>query len=165
MTFSSKIAMNGVNPYVLVIAQCARRLRPNWRRPMPVGVRINQKPADLHRINLMPVGDGSFYLYLNDKIRVSSATKVGDTVSVEIEFDAEYRAGPSHPMPPSFRVALDKNPRAKQTWDALSPSRKKEVLRHFAKLKRADTCEQNVQRAVDALSGGESRFLGRYWTK
>ena len=30
------------------------------------------------RVNLMPVGDGTFYLYLNGPIRTASATAVGD---------------------------------------------------------------------------------------
>jgi len=163
--FYSEIAINGVNPYVLVSARDAGRLRPNWRQPLPVRVRIDQKPADQHRINLMPVGDGSFYLYLNGYVRDLSRTKVGDRVLVEIEVDAAYQAGPVHPMPARFADALDENPRAKRAWADLPPSRKKEVLRHFAKLQTPDARERNLQRAVAALSGGRSRFLGRAWTK
>ncbi len=45
---------------------------------------------------MMPIGDGSFYLYLHGSVRKASNTKVGDKVSVEIEFDSEYQNGPMH---------------------------------------------------------------------
>ena len=165
MKFYSKIAIIGVNPYVLIDAHNAALLCPNWRRPLPVGVRINEKPKAPHHINLMPVGDGSFYLYLNSEIRGISGTKVGDIVLVEVEFNATYKAGPVHPMPRWFSAALDENQRAKRTWVDLPPSRKKEVLRHFAKLKTPKARERNLLRAVSAFSDKETRFLGRCWTR
>jgi hypothetical protein len=161
--FYSEIAIIGVNPYVLIDAHNAALLCPNWRKPLPVGVRIDEKPKDPHHINLMPVGDGSFFLYLNSEIRGISGTKVGDTVLVEVEFNATYKAGPAHPMPRWFSGALDENQRAKKTWADLPPSRKKEVLRHFAKLKTPKAREKNLLRAVSALSDEKTRFLGRHW--
>jgi hypothetical protein len=49
-------------------------------KPLPVVVRINGKPADGWRINMMPVGDGSFYLYLHSNVRKASGEAVGDRV-------------------------------------------------------------------------------------
>ena len=46
----------------------------------------------------MPIGDGSFYLYLHGDVRKSSKTKVGDIVKVRVQFDHEYTNGPMHPM-------------------------------------------------------------------
>jgi hypothetical protein len=43
------------------------------------------------RINMMPVGDGRFYLYPHGDVRKASGTAVGDRVRVEIAFDASYR--------------------------------------------------------------------------
>jgi hypothetical protein len=63
--FKALIKVHGVNPYVLVSAKRASQLRPGWRRPMPVLVTINGKPEKPWRINMMPVGDGSFRLYLH----------------------------------------------------------------------------------------------------
>jgi hypothetical protein len=56
-------------------------------------VRINGKPEKAWRINMMPVGDGSFYLYLHGDIRKASGTAVGDRVRVEMEFDPAYKNG------------------------------------------------------------------------
>jgi hypothetical protein len=47
------------NPYTLVTPAQAKALKPGWRKPLPVLVRINGKPAEPWRINMMPVGDGS----------------------------------------------------------------------------------------------------------
>lgn len=157
--------VHGVNPYVLVSAKQTSKLKPNWRRPMPVLVKINGKPEESWRINMMPVGGGSFRLYLHEKVRKASNTQVGDRVRVEVRFDDNYRGGPMHPMPAWFRTALEKNPIAKENWNALIPSRKKEVLRYFAGLKSPEACERNLAGALRALSGGPERFMARSWSR
>ena len=102
---------------------------------MPVRIRVNGEPAKAWRINMMPLGDGSFYLYLHGHVRKASDTKVGDTVTVELEFDDKYKSGPANPMPSWFNAALRKNKKAKRAYDELIPSRKKELLRYFSRLK------------------------------
>ena len=97
--FSAVIKIRGVNPFILVSASRANAIKPGWRKPLPVLVRINGKPTKAWRINMMPVGNGSFYLYLHGEIRKASGTAVGDRVRVEIDFDPGYRNGPQHPMP------------------------------------------------------------------
>jgi hypothetical protein len=105
LSFRAPIAIRGINPYVLVSAARAARLQPDWRGPMPVAVRINGQPESPHRINLMPAGEGSYFLYLDATVRKASATKVGDTVRIVLEFDADYRGGPAGPMPRWFSSA------------------------------------------------------------
>lgn len=161
--FESSIEVRGINPYIFVEAKLARRLKKEWRKPLPVLVRINDRPLNAWRINLMPAGDGNFYLYLHETVRKASDTKVGDRVRVQLAFDGAYRNGPIHPVPRSFRAALEANKQAKTAWEALSPSRKKEVLRYFASLKSTETKARNVKRAIEALLGSEVRFLARTW--
>jgi len=158
------IKIQGINPYVLVSAKRASELKPGWRKPMPVLVRINGKPEEPWCINMMPVGDGSFRLYLHGTVRKVSNTEVGDWVDVELRFDAKYKNGPAHPMPVWFRDALGNNPSAKKNWDALIPSRKKEILRYFAALKSVEARERNRARALHALSGETTRFMARSWS-
>jgi len=165
LRFTSVMKIHGVNPFVLVSAKRASKLKPDWRKPMPVLVKINGNPEQPWRINMMPVGDGSFRLYLHGGVRKASNTGVGDHVRVEVRFDAKYRGGPMHPMPAWFRTALAKNPTAKENWDALIPSRKKEVLRYFASLKSPEARERNLIRALQALSGGATRFMARSWSR
>jgi len=161
--FRSVIELNNINPYVLVSARIVARIRKDWRKPLPVRARLNGKPKDPWRINLMPIGGGSFYLYLHGDLRKGSGAKVGDSVTVELEFDDEYRSGPAHPVPSWFRDALNRNRSAKRVWSELIPSRKKEILRYFSWLKSPEARARNVQRAIHVLAGGKGRFMGRSW--
>ncbi len=162
-SFTGIIKIRGINPFILVSASRVDRIKPGWRKPLPVVLRINGQPAQGSRINMMPAGDGNFYLYLNGDVRKASGTAVGDRVRVEIEFDAAYKNGPQHPMPGWFKRALAENPRALKNWAALSPSRKKEILRYFARLKSPAARARNLSQALLALSGETCRFMGREW--
>jgi len=163
LRFRAKIEINGINPFVAVDAACATRLKPGWRKPLPVQVQVNGEPEPPWRINLMPRGDGSFYLYLHEQVRDASGTKVGDVVDVGIRFDEDYRAGPAHPMPRWFGEALERNDRAREGWHALPPSRKKEILRYFAGLKSQEAQARNLAQVLHVLAGGKARFMARDW--
>jgi hypothetical protein len=163
LRFRSRIEINNINPYVLVSAQDATQLKHGWRKPMPVRIRVNGKPDTAWCINMMPIGDGSFYLYLHAEVRKASASKVGDVVEVELEFDNDYRSGPAHAMPTAFSAALENNPVARKAWDALVPSRKKEILRYFHQVKSAEAKARHLERAMYVLSGGKARFMARSW--
>jgi hypothetical protein len=163
--FTAHIKLRGINPFVLVNARRANTLKPGWRKPLPVLVRLNGKPASAWRINMMPVGDGSFFLYLHGDIRKASGAAVGDRVNVEIEFDASYRSGPQHRMPRWFKEALAANPLVQENWKALVPSRKKEILRYLSRLKSPAAQERNLTRIIKVLSGEPGCFMARTWKK
>jgi hypothetical protein len=128
---------------------------------MPVLVTVNGKPRKPARVNLMPAGDGSFYLYLNGPIRDASGTAVGDRVTADVTFDARYRGGPTHPVPASLRAELRAKPKANQAWKALTPSRQKEILRYLAALRSEAARERNVAKVVTSLQQPNGYFLGR----
>jgi len=161
--FSAVIEIRGVNPFVGVSALQAEALKPGWRKPLPVLVRINGDSTIAWKTNMMPDGNGSFYLYLHGNMRKASGTKVGDRVRVDIEFDAAYRNGPQDPMPKWFRQALDSNAQARKNWRALTPSRKKEIVRYLSRLVSEDARRRNQVRALQVLSGQDGRFMGRSW--
>jgi len=163
LSFTAVIKIRGVNPFILVSTARANAIKPGWRKPLPVLVRINGKPAKAWRINMMPAGDGSFYLYLHGDVRKASGTVVGDRVRVVIDFDPSYRNGPQHPMPAWFRQALAGNPPAMKNWLALIPSRKKEILRYFAGLNSSEARTRNLTKALQVLSGKTGRFMARGW--
>ncbi|MGA9719230.1 MAG: YdeI/OmpD-associated family protein [Acidobacteriaceae bacterium] len=162
--FKAVVEIRGINPFVSVSASRLERLKPGWRKPLPVLVRINDQPKNAWRTNLMPAGDGAFYLYLNGGMRAETAVSVGSVVNVELAFDASYRNGPQHPMPSWFSRALRENEKAGKNWAALTPSRKKEVLRYFAQLKAPEARARNVSKALHVLSGHTGRFMARTWT-
>jgi len=163
--FRARIELNDINPFVFVSAARAARLKAGWRRPLPVRVRVNGKPAAPWRINMMPVGDGGFYLYLHGSVRKASATKVGDVALLELQFDEAYKSGPAHPMPSWFRNELSATLDAKSAWDRLVPSLRKEVLRYFSRLKSAEAQTRNLRLVMHVLSGGQGRFLARSWER
>jgi hypothetical protein len=163
LSVTAPVEMVGINPFVLVPAERATALRAQWRRPMPVLVRINGAPEEPWRTNLMPRGDGAFFLYLHGEMRKESNVDVGDVVTAELQFDESYRGGPAHEMPRDFQEALDANPAAQANWLELPPSRRKEILRYFASLKTDRAKKRNVARAVHVLSGESDRFMARDW--
>jgi hypothetical protein len=163
IVFDAVIQIRGINPFVEVSSSVASTLKPGWRKPLPVLVRINGKPSDPWRVNMMPMGNGNFYLYLHDTVKKASRTTVGDSVNVEVHFDVNYRNGPQHPIPKWFKQALDSNAEAKKNWNALIPSRKKEVIRYLSQLVTADAQARNLAKALHVLSGEEGRFMARDW--
>jgi hypothetical protein len=163
LAFREIIRMRGINPFIAVSAARASALKSGWRKPLPVLLRINGKPAEPCHTNMMPGGDGSYYLYLNGVVRKAAEASVGDWVEVEIEFDTKYRSGPQHPMPLWFRRALKEHPQAHKNWDALTPSRKKEILRYLAGLRSIEARSRNMTKAIEVLSGRNGRFMARLW--
>ena len=163
LRFKATMKIRDGNPYVLVDAARAKKIKPGWRKPLPVLIRVNGKPEKPWRINMMPAGNGSFFLYLHGDVRKASHTKVGDDVNMEVRFDAKYKNGPTHPMPAWFRVPLSRNAKAKKAWDALIPSRKKEILRYLSWLKSREARDRNVARAIRVLSGKKARYMARTW--
>lgn len=163
LTFHAIIQIRGVNPFVLVDAARVNTLKPNWRKPLPIVLQINGKPATPSRTNMMPAGDGTFYLYLNGIVRGAARVSVGDQVRVKVAFDSAYKNGPQHPIPQWFNQALKNNPQAQKNWAALTPSRKKEILRYFAALKSPEARARNLAKAIHVLSGHNGRFMARSW--
>lgn len=163
LRYQTEMLIRDGNPYVPVTAAQAAKLKAGWRKPMPVKIRINGAPKEAWRINMMPAGDGSFYLYLHGTVRKASQTAVGDVVLVEVTFDAAYRSGPAHPMPKTFAAGLNAQPTAKKNWEALIPSRQKELLRYLAALKSDEARRRNIERALEVLSGKAGRFMARSW--
>jgi hypothetical protein len=163
LRFTAKMEIIGINPYVLVSKDQAHQLKPDWRRPLPVLVQINSKPDQPWKINMVPVGDGTFYLYLHGDVRKASKTEVGDMVTVDVGFDEEYRNGPLTPLPDWFETALSANDTAVFNWNNLPPSRQKEVVRYLMNLKSQEAKDRNLVRVMQSLSGESTRFMGRDW--
>jgi hypothetical protein len=161
----SRLRIIGVNPYVLIDSNEASRLKKGWRGPMPVRFRINRGMKNTWRINMMPVGDGRYRLHLNGEVRKALNLAVGDLLSLDIKFDEEYKRGPQHPMPAWFGDKLIKTEPALRGWESLPPSRQKEILRYFARLKSDEAKHRNMRKALQVLGGGGGRFMGRMWNE
>lgn len=156
------IEIIGVNPYVRVFADEARSLKPNWRRPMPVLVQVNGHPNDPWHINMMPIGNGDFYLYLHADVRKASNTKVGDEVEVRVQFDKGYKGGPTD-LPDWLLAVIETDEIVNKNWNNLSPSRQKEVVRYLTNLKSVEARMRNLTKLKEMLSGIEGHYMGRDW--
>ena len=88
LRFRSRIEINNINPYVLVDAHQIARLKRNWRRPIPVRIQVNGKPDAPWRINLMLVGDGTFYLYLHGHVRKAARAGTAEFVRSVLTADS-----------------------------------------------------------------------------
>jgi uncharacterized protein YdeI (YjbR/CyaY-like superfamily) len=86
-----------------------------------------------------------------------SCKKVGDTISLTIEFDPEERLVPMHPK---LEAALKANKMASNVFDQLRPYRQKEICRYINNLKSEATVVKNVDRTIQHLLG-KGRFVGR----
>lgn len=161
---SARVRLAGINPFVAITAATSRKIAAGRRRPIPVCVRFGVAPK-VWRTNLMPMGDGTFRLYLHSGMRKAAGVVVGDKVTVVVSFDHGYRNGPAHPMPPAFAAKLRRNREACDAWTALRPSLQKELLRYLAGLESREALERNITRALFVLSGGTARFLGRTWNE
>ena len=160
----SRVLIVGVNPYVEVSAERVAMLRPGWRKPLPVLVRIKGGPTTAWRTNLTPTGDGSFRLYLHGAMRAAPRVEVGDEVNIGLDVDDAYYSNPAHPMPEWFQTALDGDSPVHENWLGLSPSQRKEVVRYLGALKSQEARDRNLQRALSVLRGEPGRFLGRDWS-
>jgi hypothetical protein len=162
LRFRARIAIRGINPYVLVSARRANSLRSDWRKPMPVHVQVNGKPRTPSRVNMMPAGDGRFFLYLRGNVRKQANADVGDLVEIRVTFDETYRGGPAE-IPAWFASELKSNRRAHDGWKKLPPSRQKEIARYLGQLKSDEAKHRNLRRALDVLAGAAERFMARSW--
>ena len=95
--FEAVIEIRGVNPFVGVSSAQAEALKPGWRKPLPVLVSINGDSAIAWRTNMMPDGNGNFYLYLHGNMRKASGTKVRDRVRVEMRVRRRLSKWPPRP--------------------------------------------------------------------
>ena len=161
---TAAIELTGANPYVRVSSGQAAAIATGWRRPLPVVLRINRAPK-LWRTNAMPVGEGAFNLYLHGEMRKASRTAVGDTVELEVWFDDRYVNGPQHPLPAWFQAGIEADDAARANWERLTPSRQKELLRYFARLKSAEAIDRNSTRVLHVLAGNKGHYMGRDWAE
>lgn len=156
MKFSAKINKIGINPYVFlpisVLKEICKQANKN-RSPIPVTIQIEGKNFIQNLIRYK----GKWRLYLNMPMRKVAGKDVGETITIDIKFDAIERIISMHPK---LEAALNENKDAKNIYNSLPVSRQKEILKYINFLKTNEAVDKNVKRAIQFLSGKE-RFIGR----
>jgi hypothetical protein len=155
-SFSAKIQIIGVNPYVLLPSSLLKYIFQKAGKDkgaIPVKLKIDGEDFIQNLVKY----SGKWRLYLNTPMRKAAGKDVGDTIEVEIDFDAKPRTTPMHPK---LKNAFKENKQAKAAFDKLSPSRQKEILRYINFLKSEESVDKNIQRAIIHLTSSKP-FIGR----
>jgi hypothetical protein len=148
-TFSAKVYIIDINPYVKVPDQIISKLHKEMNKvagPIPVTGKLQGKAFSTTVVKFR----GMWRLYLNTPMRKAANADVGDRVSVELRLDKTSREVPS---PRKFTLALAKNKKAKVAFEKLTPSRRKEILRYLNNLKQEETLERNIAKVIQFLEG------------
>lgn len=145
--FSQRISKVGINPVVdppdgvldAVFEQAGRS-----KGPIPVRGLINGAGF----VQTLVKYAGRWRLYVNGEMLRASGLKVGDTATIEIEYDPRPRGVP---MVEELRAALDGDERAKTAYDAHTPSRRTDILRYLASLKSEASIKRNIEKVLRQL--------------
>ncbi|TMI87456.1 MAG: DUF1905 domain-containing protein [Bacteroidetes bacterium] len=155
-SFSAKIYIIGINPYVLLPSALLKHIFQKAGKDkgaIPVQLKIGDKEFIQNLVRY----SGKWRLYLNGPMRKVAGKDVGDTIEVQIDFDPRPRVTPIHPK---LKKAFKENSIAKKAFEKLSPSRQKEILRYINSLKSEESVDKNIKRAIAHLAGKQS-FVGR----
>lgn len=112
--------------------------------------------AERFHSTLLPRGGGTHILVVNKTLRDRARVKPGDTVLVELEAEgasAEEAAGAD--VPDELAQALRRDPRARESFQRLAPSHRKEYGRWVDEAKRPETRARRAARAVEMLLRGQ----------
>lgn len=147
-SFSAKIQIIGINPYVLLPAAILKKIfcdAEKDKSPVPVKGELN----GFTFIQTLIKYSGKWRLYLNGPILKGANAKPGDMIKVKIAFDNKERLTPLHPR---FEKALNKNKKAKQAFEKSAPYRQKEIARYINSLKTEKSIDRNIKKVISFLS-------------
>lgn len=155
-TFSAKIELLGINPFVFLPAKVLQSIfiqAGKDKGTIPVKGAINDNAYK----QTLVYYNGAWRLYINTSMLKSSPKRIGETITVTVAFDPEDRRVPMHPK---LKAALEQNEKANAVFEKLSASAQKEILRYIYHLKNENSVDRNVSKAVQFLLG-EAKFAGR----
>ncbi|MCC6614994.1 MAG: DUF1905 domain-containing protein [Anaerolineae bacterium] len=91
-----------------------------------------------------------FMIPLSQERRAAAGIRAGDTVEVTLELDTEPR---TVDVPDDLAAALAARPGAREAFDKLAPSARKEHVRQVETAKAQETRERRIAKIVDGLGG------------
>ena len=113
------------------------------KRP-PVKVTIGKHT---YRSTIAPMG-GVFMIGVSAENRQAAGVAAGDRVEVDLELDTEPR---EVTVPADFAAALDREPAAKQRFESLSYSHKREHVMAVEGAKTDETRQRRLSKAITIL--------------
>ena len=91
---------------------------------------------------------GEQFMVVNRELREEANAKAGDTVRVEIERDTAPR---TVEVPADLFAALNENPAAKEIWERISYTHKKEFVAAIEEPKKPETRARRVKKTLAEL--------------
>jgi len=155
-TFTVGLGIIGGNPFVLLppaVLNAVFQEASRSKGPVPVRGTINGKSYQQTLVRF----SGEWRLYVEMKMLDDSPRRIGEVIEVTVSFDPSDRVIEPHPK---LLAMLDANPAAREVFDDMAPSRRKEIARYIDGLKTEESVDRNVQRALNFLLG-TGRFVGR----
>lgn len=114
------------------------------RARVPVRGTINGFPF---RSSIMPMG-GCHMMAVNKSMREGARAKAGDVVDVVMERDDEAR---TVEPPPELERELAKNKKARDRWEELAFTHKKEMARSITEAKQEETKKRRLAKVMEVL--------------
>ena len=149
MKFRTVLHQSGKTATGIVVPESVVEALGAGRRP-PVRVTIG---GYTYRSTLATV-DGMPMVGVSAEHRAGAGVAAGDEVEVDIELDTEKR---EVAVPAELAAALDAEPAARRTFDALSNSNKSWHVLQVTGAKTDETRERRIARSVEALRAGRPR--------
>ncbi|MBZ0292339.1 MAG: YdeI/OmpD-associated family protein [Anaerolineae bacterium] len=115
------------------------------KKRTPVKVTIN---GFTYRTTIATSGD-VFMLPVSAERRDAAGIKAGDEVAVTLELDTEPR---TVEVPDDLAAALAEKPGARETFDALAYSKRKEFVRQVEDAKTQETRQRRIDKIVAGMS-------------
>lgn len=137
-----------INPCVRVPAAIVTALRAESGRnqALPVRGTLQGKSFKANVVRYL----GAWRLYLNGIMRRRAGVDTGDRVEVTLRHDPVPRR---EKTPRAFTAALARDRKAKAAFEALAPSRRKDIRRYLGNLKREATLRMNIDKVLHYLRG------------
>ncbi len=97
---------------------------------------------------------GEFLVGLNRAVREGAGVEVGDTVEAQLELDTAPR---EVEVPDALASGLADDPAARDAFEALAYTHRKEFARWVEEAKRDETRQRRVAQALEMLREGKTR--------
>ena len=145
--FTTKIGKIGINPVVEPPEKVLNAIFANAGKDKgAIRVRGTINGADLRQTLVRFRGE--WRLYINGEMCRSAGVGVGDTVTIVLEYDSEPRVDIE---PERLTAALAGDPKAREAFDALPSSRRREIISYLGSLKTDEALTRNLERVLRQL--------------
>lgn len=114
---------------------------------------INGFPFRSSIFPMGPTGGGRFYMVVNREMREGAKVKGGDIAEFVMEKDDAPR---TIETPAELVKALRANQAAKDAWDKLSYTHRKEYVQAIEEAKKPETRRRRIEKAIEMLAASKA---------